>query len=577
MKKLIQKLNISKNEWGFVFLLTLVAAIITTIPYLYGYFSAPKGKIYNGMHMLTPGDIYVYFSYLEQTAQGSYLFKNLFTSETTMPVFNIFWLVVGFFGKFFNLNHIATFQLARILLVPPCVISLYFLISYFFDSKSIRKAVIVFTLFSSGFGAWATLLLADYVNNKTLFYWPMDLWTPEHNVFLTLYHSPHLIASLILIVLIFLFFLKATDENRYKYSILAGLCGMLLIQFHPFHLPTIILVPTFYILIKFLLKKTELEETEHLMGRSVSKRVINWQDIKHLCIMLAITSPSALYYVWLINFDWATRLRALQNHCYTPRFFVVLISYGGLIIFGSIGILLSLKYFYNKKYPISNITHLISENNLLFLIIWAATQFSLIFMPFRFQRRLTEGLQIPLVFFTIIAIVYLKEKFKKSPLNIFFNKFSLIIIFILGFTISNFFVLKIDMEYFAEKNELFYFDKQQIESYKFLKNEMSGGEVILSGLINGNAIPEVAGRKVYFGHVNVETLYYDSKLAYVKWFFKNNINDEKKINFLRQNNIKYIYYSKYEKELGGFNPAEKNYAEKIYSNDFAVIYKIKNL
>lgn len=599
MKKLIQKLNITKKEWGVVLLLALIVIIITALPYLYAYLSAPKNKIYNGMHILTPGDIYVYFSYLEQTAQGSYLFKNLFTSEITMPVFNIFWLAVGLFGKFFNLNHIITFQLARILLIPECIIALYFLTSYFFESKQIRKITLAVLVFGSGAGALASFFLPSYLSNATLFYWPMDLWTPEQNTFLTLYHSPHLIASLALITLIFLFFLKAAEDNKYKYSILAGLCGMILTQFHPFHLPTIVLVPIFYILTKWALKKTEQtnkvissprrsppmgdsdgasRETEHPIGCSVStvsKRAINWQDIKHLFIMFAITSPSVLYYAWLMNFDWATSLKAFQNHCYTPHFFVVLISYGGLIIFGFIGILLSLKYFYNKKRQTSNIRNLISENNLLFLLIWAITQFVLIFMPFRFQRRLTEGLQIPLVFLTIIAAAYLKEKFKHSPLNIFFNKFSLIIIFIIGFTLSNWLVIKIDMEHFVEKNRLFYFEKQQVGSYEFLKNEMSGDDVILSGIINGNAIPGVAGRKVYLGHVNVETLYYDSKLAYAQRFFKNNTDDEKKINFLRQNNIKYIYYSQYEKELGNFHPAEKNYLEQIYSNDFAVIYKTK--
>lgn len=571
----MQKLNISKKEWRFVFLLILIIVIITTLPYLYAHLGATKNKIYNGMHILTPGDIYVYFSYLEQTAQGNYLFKNLFTSEITMPVFNIFWLAVGLFGKILNLNRIITFQLARIFLIPFCIISLYFLISYFFNSKQLRKITLAVLIFSSGFGALASLFLPSYISNQTLFYWPMDLWTPEYNLFLTLYYSPHLIASLTLIILIFLFFLKAIEENRYKYSILAGICGLILIQFHPFHLPTIILVPAFYVLAKLALKKIALKGVERQMGcstpnHSTPNHKINCRDIKHLSIFYAIITPSVLYYVWLMTFDWATNLKAFQNICYTPRFFTVLISYGGLIVFGFIGILLSLKYFINKKYSISG-------NKLLFLIIWAITQFTLIFMPFRFQRRLTEGLQIPLVFLTIIAVAYLKEKLKNSPLNIFLNKFSLIIIFIFGFTLSNCFVLKTDIEYFAEKNKLFYFDKKQIESYEFLKNEISDEDVILSGIINGNAIPGVAGKKVYFGHANVETLYYDLKLAYLKWFFKDNANDEKKINFLRQNNIKYIYYSQCEKELGNFQPAEKNYLEQIYSNEFAVIYKVNEV
>lgn len=572
MKKLIQKLNISKKEWHFVFLLTFVAIIITTLPYLYAYISAPKGKIYNGMHMLTPGDIYVYFSYLEQTAQGNYLFKNLFTSEITIPVFNIFWLAVGLFGKLFNLNHITTFQFARILLIPICIISLYFLISYFFNSKSIRKIALLFTIFSSGFGAWAALLLPAYVKNTTLFYWPMDLWTPEHNLFLTLYHSPHLIASLTLIILIFLLFLKAVKENKYKYSILAGICGALLMQFHPFHLPTIVLVPVFYVLIKWM--------PEFIRRRKESLVCIikKWQDLRHLSVFYILTAPAVFYYIWLTNFDWTTSLKTFQNHCYTPRFFVVLISYGGLLLFGAIGFFMSLKYLINKKYQKSNIENLISDDNLLFLLVWAVVQFALIFMPFRFQRRLTEGLQIPLVFLTIIGLLYAKEKLKHYSLDkIFFNKIAATIIFILVFTSSNIFVLKIDMEYFTKKNNLFYFTKQQMESYEFLKNEVQGNDVILSNIVNGNAIPGVAGRKVYFGHVNVETLYYDSKLAYMNWFFKNNTNDEKKINFLKENNIKYIYYSEFEKKLENFNPADKNYLTPIYLNDFAVIYKVKNL
>jgi hypothetical protein len=571
MKKIIKKLNISKSEWKFVFLLTAIIIIITTLPYLYAHFQSSKNQIYNGLHILTSGDTHVYFSYLEQIKQGNYLFKNLFTSETTMPVLNIFWLTAGLFGKLFNLGNILNFHIVRILLIPLCVISLYFLISYLFDSKQTRKISLVFSLFSSGLGAWASLLLPAYINNKTLFYWPMDLWTPENNFFLTLYHSPHIIASLALMILFFFLFLKSTEENKTSCSILAGLCGMLLIQFHPFHLPTIVLVPTFYLLAKWALKGVELP-----IGNSTPIKIkINWQDLKHLFIIFIITSPAALYYAWLVKFDWATKLKAFQNVCYTPRFFTVLISYGGLLIFSLIAIFLFIKYFINKKHENLDIKNIISKNKFLFIVVWAITQFTLIFMPFRFQRRLTQGLQIPLAILTIIAILYLKERFKNSEINkIFFNKYILITIFIIFFAMSNLLLVIDDIKRFANNDELFYFSKQQLESYEFLKNEARVGEIILSGIINGNAIPAVAGRQVYFGHNNIETLNFDSKSVYLKWFFKNNLDNNKKLNFLKKNNIKYIYYSKHEKKLGNFNPENKNYLNKIYSNDFATIYKV---
>lgn len=564
MKYLINKLNITKKEWYFILGAALIMIIITTLPYLYAYFSASPDKVYNGLHMLTPGDIHVYFSYLEQVNQGNYLFKNLFTGEfQTITTFNIFWLTTGLLGKIFNLGHILTFQLARILLIPIGITSVYLLISYFFNSKLTRKITLVFLLFSSGVGALASVFLPSYISSESLLYWPMDLWVPEYNLFLTLYHSPHLIASLTLIILIFLFFLLALDENKTRYSILAGLGGLLLIQFHPFHLPTIWIVPAAYVLIK-----------------SLQKKKIDWPAIKHLLILGILTLPSVLYYVWLMKIDWMIALKAFQNACYIPAFLTVIISYGGLIFVPITALILYLIHLKNKKHKLQNTNHTPINNKFLFLIIWATTQFGLIFMPFRFQRRLTEGLQIPLVFLTIISLLWLKKilqpKISKIGLDkLIFNKYFLTIIFLLGFTLSNWFIIGENVKLFNNNYDLFYFDKQQLTSYQWIKNTINENEVILSSIPNGNFIPGVAGRQVYIGHVNVETLYFDTKLAKMEWFFKNNKNDTKKIEFLKKNNIQYVYYSKFEKKLGNFRPSEKNYLKPIFSNDFTTIYQFK--
>jgi hypothetical protein len=578
MKKLTQKLNIIKTEWRFVAYLILVITLLTTLPYLYAHFSASPDKIYNGLHSLTIGDVHVYFSYLEQVNQGNYLFKNLFTSEITMPVLNIFWLGAGLLGKLFNLGHILTFHLARILLIPICIISAYLLISYFFNSKLVRKITLAFLLFSSGFGALASIVLPSYVDNQTLFYWPMDLWVPEYNLFLTLYHSPHLIASLTLIILIFLFFLKAIDENNTRYSILAGICGLILIQFHPFHLPTIWLIPAIYVLSQILKETISAKGAKLPIGSLAPSIHSIWQKLKHLIILFTLTAPSVLYYIWLMNVDWSTKLKAIQNVCFTPRFFIILISYGGLLLFGLIPIIIYLikpSWIQDTRYKI------LDTNKLQFLIIWASTQFILIFLPFSFQRRLTEGLQIPLVFLTIIAILWLKnilqDKFKNLELDkLFFNKYLLITIFLFGFALSNWFVVELDIKRFANNDELFYYNKQQLESYQWLKHHSTADEVILANLPNGNFIPGAIGRKVYFGHVDVETLYYEKKLANLEWFFEDNKNDGEKIKFLLENNIKYIYYSQYEKDLGDFEPNNKDYLNNIYSNNFATIYKFLN-
>lgn len=564
MKELAKKLNIIKSEWLFVLVLSVVMIFISTIPYLYASYATQAGFVYNGLHAMTPGDLPVYYSYIEQVKQGNYLLENLFTSETTLPVLNIFWLGVGLFAKLFNLSAFIAFQTTKILLIPICLISLYLLISYFFSSKTYRKITFVFLLFSSGLGALASLILPNYLSNETFYFWPMDLWVPEYNVFLTLYHSPHLIASLTLIVLLFLFFLLAIDTNKIKYSFLAGLSGLLLIQFHPFHLPVIWIIPFLYIFFLAILKKK-----------------IETQHIKHFLILICISLPSVLYYVWLIYFDWATRLKSSQNHCYTPSFITVIISYGGLLFFSLLAVVAWIKKVFNKNSEQTKpFMDLIENNKMLFLVIWFISQFIFIFSPVIFQRRLSEGLQISMVFLTIMGIVwlkkYLQQNFKHLELDkLFFNQYLLIILFIIFFSASNWVIINEDLKLFKQNYELFYETKEQRASYLWLKDNTATDSVIISVMPSGNFIPGIAGRKVYFGHINVETLYYDAKLARLNWFFKNNDQDDKKLDFLKQNNINYLYFSKYEKEFGKFDPKDKNYLEKVFSNDFAVIYKVK--
>ena len=102
MKDLIK--TISVREWQFVGLMAALMIIITGLPYLVGYLAAPAGLVYNGLHALSPGDVPIYYSYINQVKNGELLVKDLFTSEPqTVGTFNIWWLMVGLGARFFNL------------------------------------------------------------------------------------------------------------------------------------------------------------------------------------------------------------------------------------------------------------------------------------------------------------------------------------------------------------------------------------------------------------------------------------------------------------------------------------------
>lgn len=550
IRNLIQDIN--QKEWTLIVIVIFVIIVITSIPHIYGFLNTPEGFTYWGRQMLNSHDTPVYFSYLEQVQQGHWLFENLFTTESQIKIFNPFWLFTGLIGKIFNLPVAVTFQVTRIILIPFLITICYLFISYFFQNKQERKVCFVMLLFSSGFGVLASRWLTPLYREKYGYAnWPMDTWVPESNTFFTLYHTPHLIFSLSLILLIFLLTLTSFENNKKRYSILAGLLALLLFQFHPFHVPTVFGVLGIYLIILCL-----------------KYRKIRWNLIGHLAIVFLLSLPAIVYHLLTMKYDWTIWQKAIQNVCLTPSWLMVLVSYGLLTILAIIGIISIWK---NKLY----------NNRNLFLIAWPITQFLLIYLPVNFQRRLTEGLHVGVTLLANFGLFFVYNFLKNKIGPKFFllvvnNKMLIWIIFPIVFCCSNIFILGQDIIYAYAYSKVFYISYNKLSAIKWLAQNTSFTSQIFSSPANGNIIPAFSARNVYVGH-GVETAFYLQKTKETEWFFKDNKRDEQKKTFLKKNNLNYLFYETEEKKLGSFNPEEKKYLKKVYQNDEVTIYKIINL
>ena len=142
--------TITKKEWHYVILLSVLVILITAAPYLYACLSAPEGYFYNGLHSLTPGDSPVYFSYINQIKAGNLVLRDYFTSELQEKgLINFFWLKVGLFARIFNLPADIAFHVFRLILIPIFLVILYIFISYFFKEKNKRKVSLFFICFAN--------------------------------------------------------------------------------------------------------------------------------------------------------------------------------------------------------------------------------------------------------------------------------------------------------------------------------------------------------------------------------------------------------------------------------------------
>jgi len=546
--------TISRSEWRFFVRLVLGVMIIVNLPLLYGWLNTPSGAVFTGIHFALPNDWFVYYSYLEQATQGHWLFFDLFTAEVHRPVLNIFWLGVGLVGKFFGLSGVVAFNLVKTALIPIFYLVAYLFLACLFADSQRRKVSLVLLSFASGLGTFLVHYFIIYPKNvfSGQFHWPMDLWVPESNTFFTLYTSPHFIASLTLLLLVFLLTLIFVQTVKFRYSFGAGLSALVLFSFHPFHVLTVFGVVFVYFL-----------------SLLVWHQRILWPLLAHYFVLLIFSAPAVFYYSYLIQTDFVMRQKALQNITPTTPFLIMLISYGLLLPLALAGFYFLVK---NKNFSFTN-----QGTAWLLVVGWAVVQLLLIYAPVNFQRRLTEGLHFPLAVLTTVGLFGLGAWLsrRKNRLSQLLFTQRLTIIFVVGALLisSTLFLLAVDFVIYQNRAQLAYLEPEIIEAVTWLKQTDAGSIVLNIDNQGVNLIPAYAGRRVYVGH-GVETPYYLFKQQAVAWFFSHDRAEPMEKDFLAERQIDYIFYSPLEKSLGSYNPAAKSYLEEVYSNSQVQIYQV---
>lgn len=544
--------SIAKKEWHFVAVISVVMILLTGLPFLFGYLAAPQDTTYNGLHAFSPGDFPVYYSYINQVKDGQYFVKDLFTGEPqNLGTFNVWWFLVGLLVKISGLPIPLVFQLARLALIPVFLFVFYLFLSFFVAEAKIKKYITVFLLFSGGVGFYVAGLCDQYFPINERFYsWPIDIWLTESNTFNTLYQTSHFIASITLTILIFLLMLLAWEKRKISYTFITGLLCLFYFNFHPYYLPVIFGVLGAYLFWQILLAKKIL-----------------WREAGYLLLIFLISLPSAVYHFWLIKNEPVIAVRAMQNITYISPWPFVALGYGFLLPGTALGLYFLWK---NKKF----------NPRLIFLLFWLLVNAALIYSPFPFHSRYTQGLQITMVIFTVLGFLALKDYLKKKikpPIFDFWvdNPALIFILFLLFFATAPLYSLSRDLYYFTYKpgkiKATFYLANDIYRAIDWLDKQKPG--VILAGGTSTNFIPAFSGQQVYAAHGH-ETLFYYYKAVWVALFFINNENDGLKRRILKKENIRYVFYSEYEKRFGDFNPEGKEYLRLVFDLPEAKVYEV---
>ncbi|MBI3290902.1 hypothetical protein HYZ76_01310, partial [Candidatus Falkowbacteria bacterium] len=327
----------------------------------------------------------------------------------------------------------------------------------------------------------------------------------------------------------------------------AGVSGFVLFSFHPFHVLSVFAVISASFLVLMIKEKKIL-----------------WYLVRYYLVFNLLSTPAILYYFYLLKVDPVWSQKALQNLTFITPLWITLFSYGLLLVFAVVGAYLLIK---QKN----------TSAKFIFIISWAAAQFLVLYSPVNFQRRMTEGLHFPLVILTAVALFFIYSQIKQQNTALkkflFSQRYAVLMILVVLFTASNFFLLAVDGYIYFSRREMSYIDKSYIEAAEWLKKVPADAIIFNSSRTFVNPVPAYSGRTVYVGH-GVETPFFRQKENEVKWFFNRNRSEDIELVFLKKRNIDYIFYTPAERALGDYQPENKSYLNEVFGNQAVKIYAV---
>jgi glycosyltransferase involved in cell wall biosynthesis len=463
--------GIRAYEWAAVLAAAAAVAVLLLAPVAYGLRQAEiHGTVWKGVQFLSSADISVYLSQISQMGEGGWLIDNVYNVGRLTGGFNVFWLTVGRVGRLFGLGPVMTFHAARFALILPLLAACYVAMSVAFTRPRHRLLGLALLAFGSGLGYWWARAFG-WPDASAGFNQPIDFFVAEANVFMSLLHSPHFAASWIMFIVALVLFYLGVRQGRLSYALASGIVAAILIEFHPFHAPTVMAVP--FVWLAWLTVKEGFRP----------KRWLVW------LILAAFSLPSFAYHWWLTHHDAASSALAQANLTPTPSLINVAVGFG----------LISALWIFGCRFRPKDTDWRLSS----FLFAWTAVQLFLAYSPITFQRRLLEGIEFPMVVLSVPVILAAWEAIhaRMGRLPIIVKLAPFVIVCLAVFLPTNLLALyRAAAAYHGGDAPDFFFSADKSAALCWVSGNTPADAAFISSPQAGNEIAGWAGRRVYVGH-----------------------------------------------------------------------------
>jgi hypothetical protein len=206
----------------------------------------------------------------------------------------------------------------------------------------------------------------------------------------------------------------------------------------------------------------------------------------------------------------------------------------------------------------------------IFLLVWALIPFMLLPFADSFQIPKIRMVQmLPFIPYGLLLTSVIFELLPKIKLKKIIYPLIIVIIAVnLYFSVSQY-LIKIN---YYKSVSGGYFSDNVLEAFSRMDKLIPRNTVVLSWEYEGIAIPSFTGAKVYFGQLS-HTKDFFAKKEKVSAFLKKQWDDKIALDFLRINDIKYVYFGRYEKEISGTDLTYP-FLKEVYKNNEVTLYRV---
>ena len=533
------KPTITRREIMFVLLWAVVVAAITMLPYARAVQLTPDGHHFAGF-IWGIDDSNAHLSWIRQAAEGRWLLRNQYTIRAQNPhFFNVFLVGLGKICAVTGLAPITIYHAARLAGSIFLLYAFYLLAAELTENRQTRVAALALASVSSGLGWIVYLQVRSSGDPLAAEYWlhPIDVaagWQaqPEAITFLSMLLNPLFVVAMALLCLVFRYGLRAAQQPGLRSTLV---CGVLLLVLGNIH--------TYDIVVAYPVLLTWFAITAARGG-------LSWpQAISRYGLIVLLSLPAPLWGAYTAHVDPAYRAKVMENPTLSASPVNYAVGYGLVLLLAIIGAVYVLRI---TRRPLVQAKNPPLSPNLLLIVIWVVLGFVLLYLPVAFQRKVIEGLHLPLCILAAVGLIEVltraAQRWLSAPV--------VIAVVVVMTAPSNIFFAADCLEHVSVNNlDLLrylvppaYLTDDEMASLRWLRDNASEADVVLSSSLIGNHIPPHAPCTVVAGHW-AETLQFGRTLQQVGHFYSSGQNPYLQREILALTGCSLVFYGPRERIL----------------------------